>query len=156
MSEWKMPAGVKRHPLPPEAVLPAKAKSSRARTPLTPTQLKWRAQKAKADAAAADFKKRCLAAGLPLPVREYQFARDAMARAWKADFAWPDERVILEVEGGAWSGGRHTRGSGYLQDMAKYNAAAVLGYTLLRCTPSTLNTADTLALVRAALTRSRP
>ncbi|EMQ0139555.1 hypothetical protein RGN55_003674, partial [Acinetobacter baumannii] len=31
-----------------------------------------------------------------------------------------------------WSGGRHTRGKGYLGDMEKYNSAAMMGFTVLR------------------------
>ena len=40
--------------------------------------------------------------------------------------------VARMVEGGIWSGGRHTRGKGYLGDMEKYNTAAKLGFTVLR------------------------
>ena len=40
--------------------------------------------------------------------------------------------ILVEVEGGIWSGGRHTRGKGYLGDMEKYNAATVMGYQVLR------------------------
>jgi len=36
------------------------------------------------------------------------------------------------VEGGIWTGGRHTRGKGFIHDMEKYNAATVLGYQVLR------------------------
>ena len=71
-------------------------------------------------------------AGLPLPLTEYRFYP---SRKWRADYCWPEEKVILEVEGGVWVGGRHTRGKGFLNDMEKYNQAVVLGYRLLRCTP---------------------
>lgn len=118
--------------------------------PLTPGQLAWRKRKAKSDRDAAKFKIMCREAGLPMPVREFKFA--APERNWAADFAWPEERVLLEVEGAVWSGGRHTRGSGYLADMLKYNSATLRGYKLLRCTPQQLCTSATLSLVRAALT----
>lgn len=39
---------------------------------------------------------------------------------------------MIEVEGGIWSGGRHTRGKGYIGDMEKYNEAAAMGYKVLR------------------------
>lgn len=112
---------------------------------LTPGQIKWRAQKAKSDEAATKFKLACKDRGIPLPVREFRFA--APERDWEADFAWPEERVILEVEGGAWAGGRHTRGSGYLEDMTKYNAMTLRGYRLVRCTPQTLNAVETLDMI---------
>ena len=42
--------------------------------------------------------------------------------------------ILVEVEGGVWSGGRHTRGKGYIGDMEKYNAAVVMGYQVIRFT----------------------
>ena len=63
------------------------------------------------------------AAGLPEPVREFKFHP---TRRWRFDFAWPDHKVAAEVEGGTWTGGRHTRGSGFEKDCHKYNAAAGL------------------------------
>lgn len=63
---------------------------------------------------------------------EYRFCP---ARRWRSDlFVHPD--ILVEIEGGAWIAGRHTRGSGYLKDMEKYNAAVCLGYRLIRTTPS--------------------
>lgn len=56
-------------------------------------------------------------------------------RKWRADFACPKHKFIVEIEGGAWVGGRHTRGGGYTGDMEKYNAATLLGYKILRYTP---------------------
>lgn len=53
-------------------------------------------------------------------------------RKWRADFYLTGTKLLIEVEGGIWSNGRHTRGSGYQADMEKYNAAAMLGYTVLR------------------------
>lgn len=63
------------------------------------------------------------------PVREYQFHP---TRKWKFDFAFPDQKLAVEIEGGIWTNGRHTRGSGYRGDMEKYNAAALLGWKVLR------------------------
>jgi len=34
-----------------------------------------------------------------------------------------------------WTGGRHSRGKGMIEDMRKYNAATAMGWTLLRVTP---------------------
>lgn len=71
------------------------------------------------------------AANLPEPEREYQFCK---GRRWRFDFAWPEHRIAAEVEGGIWTGGRHTRGSGFEKDCEKYNTAALLGWTVLRFT----------------------
>ena len=53
-------------------------------------------------------------------------------RKWRADFHLVEKMILIEVEGGIWSNGRHTRGKGYLGDLEKYNAATMLGYQLLR------------------------
>ncbi len=61
--------------------------------------------------------------------QEYKFHP---TRKWRADFFITGTNILIEVEGGVWSGGRHTRGKGYLGDMEKYNAAAVMGFKVLR------------------------
>ncbi|MEZ2773589.1 DUF559 domain-containing protein [Acinetobacter pseudolwoffii] len=53
-------------------------------------------------------------------------------RKWKADFHLVGKKILVEVEGGIWSGGRHTRGKGYIGDMQKYNAATMMGYQVIR------------------------
>lgn len=53
-------------------------------------------------------------------------------RDWRSDFLWCEEKVIVEVEGGSWSGGRHVRGGGFEADARKYNEAAILGWAVLR------------------------
>lgn len=61
--------------------------------------------------------------------QEFRFHPD---RKWRADFYLTGTKILIEVEGGIWSGGRHTRGKGYLGDMEKYNAATMMGYQVLR------------------------
>ena len=61
--------------------------------------------------------------------REFKFHPK---RKWRADFHLVEKMILVEVEGGIWSGGRHTTGKGYLGDMEKYNAATVMGYQVLR------------------------
>ena len=58
--------------------------------------------------------------------------------------------IALEVEGGIWIGGRHSRASGFIKDMEKYNEAAVRGWLLIRCTPSTLCSNETIELIKRA------
>jgi hypothetical protein len=86
----------------------------------------------------------CVEAGLPAPIAEYRFHP---TRKWAVDFAWPEHRVALEVEG--WG---HRTKARYGKDLDKYNALAGLGWRLIRCTPATRDTAATLGAVRAALT----
>ncbi|ARG36211.1 DUF559 domain-containing protein [Acinetobacter baumannii] len=61
--------------------------------------------------------------------QEYKFHPK---RKWRADFLITGTKILIEVEGGIWSGGRHTRGKGYIGDMEKYNSAAMMGFTVLR------------------------
>lgn len=61
--------------------------------------------------------------------QEYKFHAE---RNWRADFWITGSKILVEVEGGIWSGGRHTRGKGFIADMEKYNAAAVMGFKVLR------------------------
>jgi very-short-patch-repair endonuclease len=86
--------------------------------------------------------------GLPVPKLEYRFHPD---RKWRFDFAWPDEMVALEVEGGVWSHGRHGRGSGIVKDIEKYNAAAQAGWMVLRVLPKDLCTERTATMLRMVL-----
>lgn len=82
------------------------------------------------------------------PCSEWKFHPE---RKWRFDFAWPDDKLALEVEGGAWSGGRHTRGSGFVKDIEKYNAATLLGWRILRCVPSDVTMQETVDMIKQAL-----
>lgn len=77
-------------------------------------------------------------------------------RRWRFDFAIPNRRVAVEVEGGVWAYGRHNRAAGFLKDMEKYNAAAARGWRLLRCTPAMLLESDFLFAVAAACCQAHP
>ena len=58
--------------------------------------------------------------------------RFAPPRRWRFDVAIPSHKIAIELEGGVFTGGRHTRGAGYLNDIEKYNAATLHGWRLLR------------------------
>lgn len=98
-------------------------------------------------AAPALFLALCRAHGLPEPVPEFYFHPE---RKWRFDWLF-DGWLALEVEGGAWTQGRHTRGAGFLGDVQKYNAAALLGYTVLRCTPQDVESGAACELVKRAM-----
>ena len=69
-------------------------------------------------------------------------------RKWRIDFAIIDLKIGIEIEGGVWSGGRHTRGNGFIEDMEKYNAAVTIGWVILRFTPQDLNKITTFETVK--------
>lgn len=82
------------------------------------------------------FLEQLRSACLPEPVREYRFAPGKM---WRFDFAWSEYDLAVEIEGGIYARGRHTRGSSFESDASKYNAAAILGWTVLRFGPNQVN-----------------
>jgi very-short-patch-repair endonuclease len=95
-----------------------------------------------------DFNEQCRLGGLPIPVPEHRFHP---TRKWRLDWAWPELKVALEVEGGYAVGGRHTRVGGFLKDQEKYNALAVMGWRLLRVTPRDVANGHALTLAGQAL-----
>jgi very-short-patch-repair endonuclease len=87
-------------------------------------------------------------AGLPAPEREYKFHE---TRRWRFDFAWPALKLAAETEGGTYTGGRHTRGSGFAADCEKYNTAAVGGWTVLRFPAEHIKSGEALLMIEAAI-----
>ena len=57
-------------------------------------------------------------------------------RKYKCDFYLPEYNTIIEIEGGQWSNGRHTRGKGFQLDIEKYNKLTLAGYKVYRLTTS--------------------
>lgn len=63
---------------------------------------------------------------------EYRFHNK---RLWRFDYrikAIEDGCVAIEIEGGIWNRGRHTRGKGFQGDLDKYNAASAEGWRVFR------------------------
>ena len=85
---------------------------------------------------------------IPRPVREHVFAPP---RRWRFDFAWPDIKVAVEVEGGIWTRGGHSRGAGMVKDAEKYNEAAILGWLLIRVTGVTISNGVALETIERAV-----
>lgn len=53
-------------------------------------------------------------------------------RKWRIDLFIPDIKIAIELEGGVYTNGRHTRPKGFLADIEKYNNISILGLRLLR------------------------
>ena len=92
----------------------------------------------------------------PEPRREYRFAAIAVGwncqsgaknpkpelrqrlleadlQDWRFDFAWPEHKLAVEIDG-APGFGRHTTAAGFKSDCRKSNAALILGWRVLRVT----------------------
>ena len=70
-------------------------------------------------------------------VKEFKFHP---TRRWRFDYAIPEHKIAVEVEGGVWTNGRHTRPQGFLGDIEKYNTATLMGWRVFRTTPDRKST----------------
>ena len=64
--------------------------------------------------------------------REYRFCK---GRKFRADFVHFPTSTLIEIDGGVWISGRHTRGSGAVADYEKYFIAHTLGWKVVRLEP---------------------
>lgn len=85
--------------------------------------------------------------GITDPVTEFRFDPH---RRWRFDYAWPERKLALEIEGGTWSRGRHVRPGGYEKDCEKYNAATLQGWRVLRVTTGMVKDGRALRLLEEA------
>lgn len=83
-------------------------------------------------------------------MREYKFHP---RRQWRSDLYLPEYGIIIEIEGGIWSGGRHTRGAGYKKDVEKYNEVEIAGYMLLRFVTDHVKKDQAMPVIRRAVER---
>ena len=86
--------------------------------------------------------------GTPRPSAGDRFAPP---RRWRFDFSWPERLLAVEVEGGSFIAGRHSRGAGFEADAEKYNQAALIGWRVLRVTPRMVDDGRALALIQRGL-----
>ena len=86
---------------------------------------------------------------LPPPILEYRF--NLPNSQHRFDFAWPANRIALEVEGGIWIAGGHSRGSGVVKDMQKYNLAAQRHWLILRVQPKELCMRETVLMIKRTM-----
>ena len=96
----------------------------------------------------SDFASECARAGLPTPVPEFRFHA---TRRWRFDWAFLDVKLAVEIDGGAWTGGRHTRGSGYRKDIEKLAEAMCQGWIVLRVMPEHIDDGRALMWIQRIL-----
>ena len=70
------------------------------------------------------FAHQALSDKLPPFICEYRFDD---VRKFRFDFAWPDLKFAVELEGGIFTRGAHSSPMGILRDMDKGNLAVMLG-----------------------------
>jgi uncharacterized protein DUF559 len=88
-------------------------------------------------------------AGLPTPICQYEVTADGVWVA-RVDFAWPEARLVVEIEGFAWHGSREA----FQQDAERYRRLFHAGWDVLRFTADDLRTGPEAVAeeVRRALT----
>jgi len=94
--------------------------------------------------------RQCQLLGLPRPVAEHRFHP---TRRWRFDWAFVDERIAIEIEGGVFlaDGGRHSRGAGFRNDTEKYAEAAIAGWRIIRVLPEHVTQGQAVEWIRRAL-----
>lgn len=85
---------------------------------------------------------------IPPPVTEYRFHPQ---RKWLMDLAWPKNYLLVELHGGVWSQGRHTRGQGFINDREKMNEAQLMGFRVLEFTVDMIHSSYAARAVARAL-----
>jgi len=98
------------------------------------------------------FKFHIKVAGLPKPMGQFKFAQ-SIGRRWSVDFAWPTQKIVVEIEGGIWrrGGGAHTHPMNVLRDIEKYNALALMGYRLFRFSDRELKDGSAIEMMKKVL-----
>lgn len=72
-------------------------------------------------------------------------------RKWRLDFAIPLDKIGIEVHGGVFSQGRHTRGKGFTEDREKMNEAQIMGWKVIEVTAEHITSGKALQWIERAL-----
>ena len=92
-----------------------------------------------------DFWKR---RGLPEPIAEFRFHP---TRKWRLDLFFSCANVAVEINGGIWIQGRHTRGSGQIKDFEKLNEAQRMNIKVFQFTPQQMPLESTAEFLRSVI-----
>lgn len=91
------------------------------------------------------------AAELPAPVCQFKAIAD---RRFRWDFAYPDEKLLIEVQGGTWVAHTgHTSGRGVARDCEKVNIATLHGWRVLMFTGDMVNDGTAIKTIAEAIGR---
>ena len=75
-------------------------------------------------------------------------------RRFRIDFAWPDLKLAVEVQGGLWTRGRHSRPMGIVKDYEKFNLLTLHGWRVLLLTSLDVRGEKGLEMIRDAISQS--
>lgn len=86
--------------------------------------------------------------GLPIGEGQHRFVP---GRQYRFDRCWPVQLVAVEIQGGLWVNGAHSRGSGVERDCLKLSMAAALGWRVLPISKAMIESGQAISLIRQAL-----
>lgn len=89
--------------------------------------------------------------GLPEPVREYVFLP---GRKFRADMAYVEKKLLIEVQGGIYTKSAHNTGQGLERDYTKYNLANLCGWRVLQFSRSMIEDGTAVELIKTCLFES--
>ena len=81
-------------------------------------------------------------------VRQY---RAIKGRKFAFDFAFPDKRLLVEINGGTYTVGAHSTGKGIARDYEKNNLAQLAGWRCLAFDGKAVRSGEAVEVVRKAL-----
>jgi hypothetical protein len=82
------------------------------------------------------------------PTPEFQFCP---TRRFRSDFALVEKKILIEIDGGVFINGGHTRGAAFMRDCGKHNLAGYLGYRVFRFIPKEVETGYAKYFMEAVL-----
>lgn len=82
-----------------------------------------------------------------------RYSRSKRSKRYRLDFAHPNSRTGIEIQGGVYNRGRHVTGSGYERDCKKYNLAYTSDWTIFLLTNAMAKDATWLALIASHISQ---
>jgi hypothetical protein len=90
-----------------------------------------------------------MAAGLTRGIQVEFLAIPGRKLRW--DIAWPERRLLVEIQGGIWRKGGHSTGTGITRDCEKANLATLAGWRILSVTSAHISSGQALQWIQQAL-----
>lgn len=114
-----------------------------------------RPKKANEDEADREFLFQCKHLGLPPVFAQWRFARSEQPKIrtsrWRCDFVFPDQQVMVEIDGGIWIKGAHSHPQDIIRNMSKGNDAILLGFAVLHFTPTEVKSGHAIQFTERVL-----
>ena len=91
-------------------------------------------------------------AGIVPVIREFVAIK---GRRFRWDFWFPDDNLLVEVQGGVWGKGGHSTGAGITKDCEKLNLATIAGYRQLHVTGNQIKGGEALGWIQEAIAANK-